>query len=141
MAPGGRGSDPADGTRARPGAPGARRAHEGCPIGELFALLGRPHTLGIIHAFDSSGGHPLRFGELESTLHLPPKTLAHRLRVLVEAGFLVRHAYNEIPPRVEYEPTGKIRELGPVFRAMDDWARRNNLTAVPVVSTTGRIRA
>lgn len=125
--------------RPSPGSPVDE--HAGCPLGELFALLGQPHTLGIIHAFDSSNGRPIRFRELERTLQMPPKTLAHRLKVLVEAGFLVRHAYNEIPPRVEYEPTAKIRELGPVFRALDQWSKRNNLTAVPVVSTVGRVRS
>jgi len=81
----------------------------------------------------------MRFGELERTLHLAPKTLSQRLRALVEKGFLVRHAYNEIPPRVEYEPTRKVSELTTVFRALDKWARSNTLTAIPVVSTVGRL--
>jgi DNA-binding HxlR family transcriptional regulator len=118
---------------------GPGRSRGGCPVGELLALLGQPHTLEILHAFGSAQGRAMRFGELERTLHLAPKTLSQRLRALVEKGFLVRHAYNEIPPRVEYEPTRKVSELTTVFRALDKWARSNTLTAIPVVSTVGRL--
>jgi DNA-binding HxlR family transcriptional regulator len=39
------------------------------------------------------------------------KTLAHRLQELEKGGILERHAYNEIPPRVEYRLTVKGQEL------------------------------
>ncbi|HTT14716.1 MAG TPA: helix-turn-helix domain-containing protein [Thermoplasmata archaeon] len=104
-------------------------------------MLGQPHVLELLHAFDGSNGRPIRFKELESRLRISPKTLSQRLRTLVEAGFLSRTAYNEIPPRVEYLPTAKAKELGPLFDVLDRWARRNRLTAVPSVSVVGRIPA
>jgi DNA-binding HxlR family transcriptional regulator len=39
------------------------------------------------------------------------KTLARRLKELEMNGILERHAYNEIPPRVEYKMTEKGQEL------------------------------
>jgi DNA-binding HxlR family transcriptional regulator len=103
-------------------------------------MLGQPHMLAVLHAFDPSGRTPLRFRELESRLQISPKTLSQRLKTLVEVGFLTRRAYNEIPPRVEYEPTAKAGELRTVFEALEAWARRYTLTAASVVATTGKPR-
>jgi len=79
--------------------------------------------------------------QLQARLKISPKTLSQRLRTLVEAGFLARHAYNEIPPRVEYQPTAKTQELGELFRALDRWSARNTLHPVPVISVVGRVTA
>ena len=97
--------------------------------------------LEILHAFEESHGAPIRFGELESRLGISPKTLSERLRTLVDAGFLARWAYNEIPPRVEYQPTGKTEELGELFRALERWSARNTLHPVPMISVVGRLPA
>jgi len=97
--------------------------------------------LEILHAFKQSQGAPLRFNELQSRLGISPKTLASRLRTLVEGGFLARRAYNEIPPRVEYQPTAKTEELSELFRALDRWAERNSVHEVPMVSVVGRVPA
>lgn len=126
---------------AAPARPPPDAPHEGCRVGELLSLLGQPHTLRILHQFEGAGNRALRFGELQSQLALAPKTLSIRLRALVEAGFLIRRAYNEIPPRVEYQPTSKVTELGVVFRALDEWAGRHSLTTVPIVTTVGRVPA
>ncbi|HXQ94268.1 MAG TPA: helix-turn-helix domain-containing protein [Thermoplasmata archaeon] len=130
---------PARSANSRPAAVAPRAG--GCQIGELFAVLGRPHMLEILHAFKQSQGAPLRFNELQSRLGISPKTLASRLRTLVEGGFLARRAYNEIPPRVEYQPTAKTEELSELFRALDRWAERNSVHEVPMVSVVGRVPA
>jgi DNA-binding HxlR family transcriptional regulator len=122
-------------------APAAEGAHSGCQVSELFAVLGRPHMLRILHAFKESGGGPLRFNELQSRLGISPKTLSSRLRTLVEGGFLTRRAYNAIPPRVEYQPSTKTEELADLFEALDHWAQRNTVHQVPMVSVVGRVPA
>jgi DNA-binding HxlR family transcriptional regulator len=121
------------------GAAGA--AGGGCQVAELFSVLGRPHMLQILHVFEESKGAPIRFNQLQTRLQISPKTLSQRLRTLVEAGFLARRAYNEIPPRVEYQPTPKTEELGELFRALDRWSARNTLHPVPMVSVVGRVPA
>lgn len=124
----------------RPRGPEAE-ATGGCQVAELFAVLGRPHMLRILHVFEEAQGAPIRFTELQSRLKISPKTLSQRLRTLVEAGFLARRAFNEIPPRVEYQPTAKTQELGELFRALDWWSSRNTLHPVPMVSVVGRVPA
>jgi DNA-binding HxlR family transcriptional regulator len=126
-------------TRVPPAGPTGHGS--GCQIAELFSILGRPHMLEILHVFEESNGAPIRFNELQSRLGIPPKTLSQRLRMLVGAGFLARRAYNEIPPRVEYQPTTKTEELGELFRSLERWSSRNTLHPVPMVSVVGQMPA
>jgi DNA-binding HxlR family transcriptional regulator len=110
----------------------------GCPIGSLFAMLGQPHMLRVLHAFLTDNSRPIRFGELQRDLDLSPRTLTNRLKSLVEAGLLLRRRYSEVPPRVEYEATEKARALGQLFREMETWASHHTLTTVSTVSVVGR---
>lgn len=110
-----------------------RKGHEGCEVGELFQLLGRPHTLDLLYVFTQEAKGPLRFVDLQEKLGLSPNTLSDRLKALVEAGLLTRTAYNEIPPRVDYEATTKTTGLCNVFAAMKTWAESNNLRPVAPV--------
>lgn len=103
----------------------------GCEIQDLFKLLGKSHTLDILHLFVvREPSDTLRFVEVQNTLKLSPNTLSERLKELVEAGLLARQAYNQIPPRVDYQATRKARDLEPVFEALIAWAMRNDLAAV-----------
>ena len=95
-------------------------------------FLGKPYVLDILHAFATVPG-PHRFVDLQRRLGLSPNTLSGRLHELVEAGFLTRTSYNEIPPRVDYATTRKARELEEVFRTLSAWARRNDLGPAPAV--------
>lgn len=110
-------------------------------MGELFAMLGQPHMLRILDVLVSNGGKPIRFTALQDRLGLSPKTLANRLRTLVEVGLLTRHSYNEIPPRVEYEATSKAGDLGELFQLLGRWAHEHTLTTVPTVSVVGKVRS
>lgn len=101
----------------------------GCEIGELFRVLGKSHMLDILHLFLFSDA-PRRFVEVQDRLGLSPNTLTERLKELVQVGLLSRTAYNEIPPRVDYEATPKARNLFPVFQALQEWAAKNDLQPV-----------
>ena len=52
------------------------------------------------------------------------KTLARRLKELEKGGILVRQAYNEIPPRVEYRLTSKGQELVESIINLLQWMRK-----------------
>ena len=52
------------------------------------------------------------------------KTLALRLKELEKCGILERHAYNEIPPRVEYRLTSKGQELVESVINLLQWMRK-----------------
>lgn len=55
---------------------------------------------------------PARYGEIEETFDgVSSSTLSTRLDEFVEAGFLSREQFGEIPPRVEYELTSTGEQL------------------------------
>lgn len=102
----------------------------GCQVTDLFRLFGKTHVLDILYLFTTEDrGAPRRFVEVQHRLALSPNTLSERLKELVEAGLLTRTAYNEIPPRVDYQATKKALELDMVFDALKEWASRNDLSA------------
>jgi DNA-binding HxlR family transcriptional regulator len=90
-----------------------------CPVDHVLGLMeGRWSTL-IVR--DLLAG-PKRFGELRSSLQgISPKTLTDRLRHLEEHGMLTRHAFAEVPPRVEYRLTERGRSLEPILLSMWHW--------------------
>ncbi len=102
----------------------------GCRVTELFQILGKAHTLDILHVFHADPT-PRRFVEIQERLGVSPNTLAERLRELVDAGLLTRTAYNEIPPRVDYAPTEKAAALEPAFATLTDWASQHDLRRAP----------
>ena len=54
---------------------------------------------------------PLRYMKFRELMKgISSKTLARRLKELERDGILERHAYNEIPPKVEYKLTKKGQE-------------------------------
>jgi DNA-binding HxlR family transcriptional regulator len=120
-----------------PRAPGESAA--GCNVSEVFAMLGQPHMLRILAAMNESGVVSLRFTELQVRLQISPKTLSLRLRTLVEGGFVTRHAFREIPPRVEYQPTPKLVQLSSLFDLIRAWSAENSMHATPTVSVVGRL--
>lgn len=93
---------------------------------ELTTLLGKKHTIAIVYAF-ACGAGPWRFTELQDMLDIAPNTLSARLEELSDVGLLTRHAYNEIPPRVEYQNTNKARDLKPVFDDLEAWTEIHEL--------------
>lgn len=113
---------------ARP--PGSEQAaKDNQTMAELLNLLGKKHTIVILHQF-AMGEGPLRFGDLEAAVDIAPNTLSNRLEELTSVGLLTRTAYNEIPPRVEYQATEKARELAPVFWYLGGWTERHDLEPV-----------
>lgn len=60
-----------------------------------------------------------RFGELLRDLPgITQKMLTQHLRELESDGFLTRHSYPEVPPRVEYSLTEKGRMAVPVIETL-----------------------
>ena len=107
--------------------PGSELAREtDSTMAALLNLLGKKHTISILHQF-ACGDGPLRFSDLEEMIDIAPNTLSTRLTELTDVGLLTRQAYNEIPPRVEYESTDKARDLAPIFWYLGVWTDRHDL--------------
>ena len=87
-----------------------------CAVAACAEIIGAKWTALLVH--DLSEG-PRRFSELERSCGgISPRTLAERLRVLEQEGFLERRAYDEHPPRVEYDLTAKGQALLPIIEEM-----------------------
>ncbi len=87
-----------------------------CPIQFVVDILGSKWSILILREL---WGQDRRTKELLKALpEISSKTLTVRLRHLEDHGLVVRRAYAEVPPRVEYKLTDKGRELQPVITAL-----------------------
>ena len=92
------------------------------PMQRAMSLLGDMWTLMIVYNLLSG---PRRFGELKDVMgNVSPKTVSQRLKMLEEDGFVDRHAFAEIPPRVEYQLTEKGLALADVLEAIRQFSER-----------------
>lgn len=66
---------------------------------------------------------PVRFNELLRRIpaNMTHSTLSKQLKTLEDEGLIVRRAYSEIPPRVEYEVSDIGRRFKPVLEALKVW--------------------
>lgn len=92
-----------------------------CPLTQAITVIGGKWKPLIIYQLNRS---KKRFGQLhQAVVGISRKVLTAQLNELVEDGLVKRTAYNETPPRVEYELTEKGKELIPVFRSIADWGQ------------------
>src|SRR3954471_14392556 len=82
-----------------------------CPIARSLERVGEWWSMLIMR--DALHGMT-RFDEFQKNLGIAPNMLTRRLNALVEAGLLDRRRYNDRPPRHEYVPTARGRDLRPV---------------------------
>jgi DNA-binding HxlR family transcriptional regulator len=65
---------------------------------------------------------PVRFGKLTMLIpNISRKILTQQLNELQDDGLILRHQFQEKPPRVEYELSERGKTLIPVLKAMFDW--------------------
>lgn len=89
---------------------------------------------GAVYAIDVIGGRwklvilyklakrTLRFSELKE--HIPDisdRMLTLHLQELEKSGLVIRTAYAEIPPRVEYTLSESARKLAPIWLQLEEW--------------------
>ena len=93
----------------------------GC-IKAALAILGDKWSPLVLKELAERG--PLRFGEIESALHLSPRTLTQRLEHLEKEGVIKATQYCAKPPRNEYRLTQKGDDLVEVVVAMGRWGAK-----------------
>ena len=89
-----------------------------CPIARTTDLIGDWWTPLVLR--DAFAG-VRRFDDFVADLGIPRAVLTARLDRLVEEGMLERIAYEERPPRYEYQLTDKGRAFWDVLAAMWRW--------------------
>ncbi|TGD13137.1 transcriptional regulator [Brevibacterium sp. S111] len=94
---------------------------EVCPVEVAVSAVGGTWKLTIVkHLLDGTR----RFNELGRLVPLAnTKTLTRQLRELEEDAVVLRTAYPEVPPRVEYSLTDLGRSLEPIVMAMNEWGK------------------
>ena len=66
---------------------------------------------------------PWRFNELRKDLvGMSQKVLTDSLRSMEEDGIIIRTAYPEVPPRVEYSLSELGESMRPIIKAMEQWS-------------------
>jgi DNA-binding HxlR family transcriptional regulator len=94
----------------------------------------QPYSCGLGPAFEVIGGKwkalilwevsekPRRFGELKRLVPgISEKMLIQQLRELEQDGLITRHAFPEVPPRVEYALSDWGVRLNAALSALADW--------------------
>lgn len=91
-----------------------------CPSGDVPFRIGDKWTAMVVLCLVDG---PRRFSELRVPLRrITAKVLAETLRAMERDGYVTRVAYDENPPRVEYELTPHGRSLLPLIDAVRAWS-------------------
>lgn len=94
-----------------------------CPSRTSLAKIANKWTAMIIIALSDG---PLRFGAVRDAAEgISGKVLADTLRDLERDGIVERTAYDEMPPRVEYELTALGQTLREPLTALGRWAEQH----------------
>ena len=100
-----------------------------CPIRSVIARIGDRWSILILLTLEPAE-KPMRFKEIEQAIpDISQKMLTRTLRDLEADGLVIRRAYAEVPPRVEYELTPRGRTLTPHLNSLVSWAL-DNLKAI-----------
>lgn len=90
-----------------------------CPLTMALNVIGGKWKPLIIYNLDKS---KKRFGQLDATIPgISRKVLTNQLNQLVKDQLVVRTAFAETPPRVEYCLSDKGKELVPILKGIAKW--------------------
>ncbi len=90
----------------------------------LQKILGGKWKIEILYYIAIGDVH--RFGELRRRIgEITESSLTKQLRELEADGFINRHDYKELPPRVEYTLTDLGKSFISVLNYMKDWGDEN----------------
>ena len=95
-----------------------------CPIRNVLSRVGAKWSMLVLFTLESNNNQ--RFKELQRNIpDISQKMLATTLKMLEADGLILRVAFSEIPPRVEYSLTKKGESLLPLINNLISWASDN----------------
>lgn len=98
----------------------------GCPVRNVLARICDKWALLVIYILDRSGKESMRFMELKQQMpDISQRMLTMTLRTLEEDGYVTRTIFSEIPPRVEYALTERVKSLKPILDSLLQWSVDN----------------
>ena len=90
-----------------------------CPFTRAIGTIGNKWKPIIINVI---GARTVRFGQMDSIIpHISRKVLTEQLKELEEDGLLIRIAYKELPPRVDYRLSEKGLAFLPILESIKEW--------------------
>ncbi len=93
-----------------------------CPIRNILNRISDKWTLLVLYTLN--GQTSMRFKDLAAELKdISHKMLVLTLRTLETDGFVSRHVYAQVPPRVEYSLTERALSLFPIVNQLIQWAK------------------
>jgi DNA-binding HxlR family transcriptional regulator len=93
-----------------------------CPVATTIQLIGNKWKLLILRNLLV---RPWRFNELQRSLDgISQKVLTDNLRSMEEDGLVIRTAYAEVPPRVEYSLSETGESMRPIIRSLEEWGNK-----------------
>lgn len=95
-----------------------------CPIRNVLAHVCGKWSLLVMYVLKQND--TIRFNALNKAIpDISQKVLTTTLRSLEADGFITRHIYAEVPPRVEYSLTERGHSFIPLVENMISWAKDN----------------
>lgn len=95
-----------------------------CPIRNVLSRVGDKWSMLVLFTLESNNNQ--RFKELQRNIpDISQKMLTTTLKMLEADGLILRVAFPEIPPRVEYSLTKKGESLLPLINNLISWASDN----------------
>lgn len=95
-----------------------------CPVRNVLNRVGDKWSMLVLFTLESTP--TIRFKELQRNIpDISQKMLTTTLKTLEADGLIIRKAYPEIPPRVEYELTSRGKSLLPLIDNLLSWASTN----------------
>lgn len=95
-----------------------------CPIRNVLSRIGDKWSMLVIFMLENNCC--LRFKELQRCIpDISQKMLTATLKTLEADGLVLRKAFPEVPPRVEYSLTDKGKSLLPHIDGLLSWAMDN----------------
>lgn len=93
-----------------------------CEFRSVLDRIGDKWTLLVVLTLEQAPQHRRRFSELKRGIPgISQRMLTTTLRHLERDGFVRRHYFPEVPPRIEYDLTPLGRGLLPQVRALVVW--------------------
>jgi DNA-binding HxlR family transcriptional regulator len=96
---------------------------EFCGVTYAIGVLGGRWKLVILYKLEK---RTLRFHQLKELIpDISDRMLTLHLQELEKSGLVIRTAYAEVPPRVEYSLSDSARKLAPIWRQLEDWGEQH----------------